>query len=169
MKRSLARYVLIVVVMLCGMDGLVTKVFARPPEPSSFHGERLKQLVAGLGLDEKTLIEVNTILDASRAEQQQLREKLSEAKERMHALLEQTEPDEIKVMSQADIIGGLETEARKQRLRAILRIRALLTPEQRTRLFELLRARGFHGSRAARPSEEQSAASPNVSPGREKP
>lgn len=169
MKRSFWRSLLFFMLVVYGMGRLATPVFARPPGPPPFHGERFKQAVAELGLDEKVLTEVNSILDASSVEQQQLRLKLNEAHERMHTLLEQSEPDEATVMSQADLIGALETEARKHRLRMILRVRALLTPEQRTKLLELLRMRGGRGSRVARSPEEQPAESPKASPGREKP
>jgi hypothetical protein len=47
-------------------------------------------------------------------------------------------------MKQAEAIGELELEERKNRLRATLRIRALLTPEQRE---ELVRIREEEGGR----------------------
>jgi Spy/CpxP family protein refolding chaperone len=54
------------------------------------------------------------------------------------------EPDEGVVMEQADIIGKLETDARKIRLRTMIRVRALLTEEQREKLVR------FHGERKSR-------------------
>jgi Spy/CpxP family protein refolding chaperone len=131
-------------------------VLAHPPGPSlgpGPHGGRLKQLIADLGLDEKTLTEVNQILEASQTEHQELRRQLREAHEHMRTLLEQAEPDEVMVMAQADAIGALETEAQKQRLRTILRVRAFLTPAQRAKLLELLRTR--HSRRPPRPLPPQ--------------
>jgi Spy/CpxP family protein refolding chaperone len=55
--------------------------------------------------------------------------------------LEHENPDEAAVMAQADAIGALKTEAQKHRLRTMLQVRALLTPEQRTKLLDMLRAR----------------------------
>ncbi len=169
MKRSLWRSCLLLMLVLGGIGRVATQVFARPPGPPPFHGERFKQAVAELGLDEKVLTEVNAILDASNVEQQRLRIQLNEAHERMHAFLEQSKPDEATLMSQADLIGTLETEARKHRLRMILRVRALLTLEQRAKLLGLLRGRGGRGSRAVRPPDEQPGDSPKASPGRDKP
>lgn len=166
MKRSVWRSCLLVTFMLGSIGRAATQVFARPPEPPPFHGERFKQAVAELGLNEKVLTEVNAILDASSVEQQQLRLKLNEAHERMHAFLEQSEPNETAVMSQADVIGALETEARKHRLRMILKVRALLTVEQRAKLLELLRARGRRGARGLRPPDEQPGNSLRTPPDR---
>ena len=166
MKRSVWRSCLLVTFMLGSIGRAATQVFARPPEPPSFHGERFKQAVAELGLNEKVLTEVNAILDASNIEQQQLRLKLNEAHERMHTLLEQSEPNETAVLSQADVIGALETEARKHRLRMILKVRALLTLEQRAKLLELLRARGRRGARALHPPDEQPGNSLRTPPDR---
>jgi Spy/CpxP family protein refolding chaperone len=140
-------------------------LFAHPSGPPSSRGERFKQLIAALGLDEKTLTEVNTVLDASHAEHQELRRKLYEAREHMRSLLEQERPDEAAVMSQADTIGALETQAQKLRLQTILHVRALLTPEQRAKLLDMLRARGFHQHRGARRFfEDQPPQDPEASP-----
>jgi len=67
--------------------------------------------------------------------------KLVAAHEQMHALLAADVPDEAAVMQQAERIGALETDERKTRLRGMLQIRALLTPEQRALLVEIHEAR----------------------------
>jgi Spy/CpxP family protein refolding chaperone len=139
MRRLLRQYAKLLV--LCGLVSMPALVLAHPPGPPPPQGGRLKQLIADLGLDEKTLTAVNQILETSQTERQELRRQLREAHEYMRTLLEQAEPDEGMVMAQADTIGALETEAQKQRLRTILHVRAFLTPVQRAKLLELLRAR----------------------------
>jgi hypothetical protein len=52
----------------------------------------------------------------------------------MRTLLSQEVPNEAAVMQQADAIGALKLALLKQRLQAMLRIRALLTPAQRQEL-----------------------------------
>ena len=47
-------------------------------------------------------------------------------------------------MDAADDVGELETAMRKQRLRTMLKINALLTPEQRTKFRHLKRDRKQH-------------------------
>jgi Spy/CpxP family protein refolding chaperone len=56
--------------------------------------------------------------------------------------LEQEDPDEAAVMEQAEAIGALRTESRKQGLRTLLDVRALLTPEQRDDLYGPMGGRG---------------------------
>jgi Spy/CpxP family protein refolding chaperone len=141
MKRLFWRSSWLIVFMFWGIVSLPTIATARPPGSSHPHEGRLERLVETLGLDEDTLAKVNTVIESSKAEHQALRRKLREAHERMRSLLEQENPDEAAVMAQADTIGALKTEAQKQRLRTMLQVRAFLTPEQRTKLLELLRTR----------------------------
>ena len=90
-----------------------------------------------LGLDQETLATIRTIVDASRAQGETLRTELRQAQAQMRTLLSQEVPNEAAVMQQADAIGALELAVRKQRLQAMLRIRALLTPAQRQELMRL--------------------------------
>lgn len=90
-----------------------------------------------LGLDEKTREAIRTIADASRTREEALRAELYTAHAQMRARLLQDLPDEAAVMQQADTIGALELAARKNRLQAMLRIRALLTPAQRQELIQM--------------------------------
>jgi len=87
-----------------------------------------------LGLSEETRAQVRSMVEASRAEGEELRKKSDEARAEMHRLLSLPDTDEATVMRQADVIGALELAEHKSRLRAMLRIRALLTPEQRKEL-----------------------------------
>jgi len=112
---------------------------------SSSRQGRLERLLEEIGLDERTLTEVGKVFDASKSDHQELHRKLREAYEHMRFLLEQETPNEAAVMTQAEVIGGLQTEARKQRLRTLIQVRALLTTEQRAKLLELMRARHQDG------------------------
>jgi len=102
-----------------------------------------------LGLDPAVEQEIRAIASASRAESERTRALLDAAHERMHALLAVDLPDEPAVMQQAERIGALETDERKSRLRGMLQIRALLTPEQRALLVEI------HEERRSRRGDER--------------
>jgi Spy/CpxP family protein refolding chaperone len=102
-----------------------------------------------LGLDAATEAEIRAISSASRAEGERIRESLDAAHREMRALLSADAPDESAVMQQVERIGALETEAHKSRLRGMLQIRALLTPEQRAVLVEI------HKERRARRGERR--------------
>jgi Spy/CpxP family protein refolding chaperone len=118
---------------------------AQPPGPPRGHGpppgpppERfIEEHAERLGLSDETLETLREIVDESRGRGRALRVELRYAHEKMRELLSQEEPDESAVMKQAEAIGELELEERKNRLRATLRIRALLTPEQREELVRI--------------------------------
>ncbi len=127
-----------------------------PPGPPPHHRggpppiERvLERNAERLGLDPATEAEIRAISSASRAEGERIRASLDAAHRTMRALLSQDAPAEAEVMRQAEQIGALETEAQKSRLRAMLRIRSLLTPEQRAVLVEI------HEERRARRGERR--------------
>jgi len=165
MKRFVWCDTQLIVLVLCGFVSLPAPAFAQPSSlPPRSHGGHLEHLVRGIGLDEKTLAEVSKILGTSKTEHKELRRKLREAHERMRSLLAQEEPDETAVMAQADVIGALETEVQKQQLRAVLQMRALLTPAQRAKLLELLRPRHPRGHRRSRLPEGRSPKVPRNPP-----
>lgn len=149
---------------------------AQPTGPPRGHGPRpgppperfIEEHAERLGLGDETLETLHEIVDESRQRGKALRVELRDAHEKMRELLSREEPDESAVMKQAEAIGELELEERKNRLRATLRIRALLTPEQRE---ELVRIREEGGARrisrrmgACR--DDVSRICPDVQPGR---
>ncbi len=119
--------------------------FGGPPGPP--HGgppeeRRLERLVDRLGLDAETEAAVQEVLDEAHERRREVGPRLREAHERMRALMEATEPDEEAILAQADALGALELEARKHRIRTLLRVRELLPPEARDRLVELMKTHG---------------------------
>ena len=77
---------------------------------------------------------IETIVDESRKRARGLHVELRGLHREMHDLLSQETPDEAAVMQQAEAIGQAETELHKHRLGALIKIRALLTGEQREEL-----------------------------------
>jgi Spy/CpxP family protein refolding chaperone len=144
MRQVIQRSIRLFVLFVFSLTGLSTAAHARPPGPPPHVGEPLEHLVETLGLDEATLAKVYQVIDAARAETRELRRKLHEAHQHMRTLLEQETPDEAAVMAQAGRIGTQRTEMEKQRLRTLLQVRALLTPEQRAKLLQALRSRHRH-------------------------
>ncbi len=137
----------------CALLGCVFAVgasFARPPGPHKGNGPpsgSIEEHAEQLGLDEETLDAIQEIVKVSHKRGRALREGRHAAHEVMRSLLSQVAPDESVVMQQAEVIGALELEERKNRLRAMLQIRALLTPQQRE---ELVRIREEMGPRKRR-------------------
>jgi len=116
--------------------------FARgfgPPGPDRDRdpGAFIEENAEALGLDAKTLDAIRSIVAQSKDEGEALHAKLRELHDGMKALLDQASPDESAVMQQIDRIGAAEVEMHKHRVRTMLAIRALLTPEQRDAMAKL--------------------------------
>jgi Spy/CpxP family protein refolding chaperone len=115
--------------------------FARSPFGSadSHHdpGAFIEEYAEAMGLDDETLSAIRSIVEESRGKGDQLHSKLRELHKGMKALLSQGTPDESAVMQQIDTIGAAETEMQKHRLGTMLKIRSLLTPEQREEMVRI--------------------------------
>jgi Spy/CpxP family protein refolding chaperone len=94
----------------------------------------IEEHAAELGLDDATRQAIDQIVDESRERARELHAELRDLHRGMRDLLSQDAPDESAVMQQAEAIGEAETELHKHRLGALIRIRALLTEEQRAEL-----------------------------------
>lgn len=90
-----------------------------------------------LGLEAETLAAIHKIVETVRLQSRPLWRELHQAHTQMRLLLSQETPDPAAVMRQADTIGALELAERKNRLQAMLQIRAILTPAQRQELVRL--------------------------------
>jgi len=101
----------------------------------------IERNAARLGLSKATVAKIRGIVRKSRVEDKRIRGRLDNWNREMRALLETDSPDEREVMLRADLFGRLAAEQRKNRLRAMLAIRALLSPKQRRELMRLHRER----------------------------
>jgi len=105
----------------------------RPPP----FDDMLERNAERLGLDDKTRAEIRGIADGAREESRGAEERLHGLHDEMRNLLDQPAPELEAVLHQVDRIGAAETELHKIRLRTMLRIRGLLTPEQRAELVRI--------------------------------
>jgi Spy/CpxP family protein refolding chaperone len=112
------------------------------PPPFGMHGPPpidriLERHAAELGLSDDVRARVRAIAADAEKQEAPLRETARTQRETLHQLLSQDSPDPDAVMRQADIAGAAETELRKERLRTLLAVRQLLTPEQRAQLVKI--------------------------------
>jgi Spy/CpxP family protein refolding chaperone len=106
------------------------------------HGRRgpdgwIERHAEELDLDDATLEKIEALIDGSREQARAIREEHRAARDEMHALLDLDTPDRAAVMSQAEVLGAIDTRKHQHRLATMLDIRALLTPEQRAKLGDL--------------------------------
>jgi periplasmic protein CpxP/Spy len=97
----------------------------------------LERHAAELNLSDAVREQVRAIAAESEEHEAPLREALRAQRDALHELLAQDAPDPDAVMQQAELVGAAETEMHKQRLRTLLAVRALLTPEQRQQLVKI--------------------------------
>jgi len=135
--------------------GVNAKPAAAKPKPAAaaaplpYPGGLIERHAKRLGLDDATVKEMRSIVEASRAENEKLRKRTEVEQGLLRKMLEPDVPDEKAIMAQADKIGDLIAEQRKNQLRAVLKIRSMLTPEQRAELAKI-RAEGAGGAAANR-------------------
>jgi Spy/CpxP family protein refolding chaperone len=117
----------------------------RPPpaaqaEPRHHHapGSFAALYAERLGLDAEAQAKIQEIVAQSGVRDRELREELDAARQRIHDLMNEVHhPEEAAIMAQAEAIGAVEAEIHKNRLRAILKIREILSPEQRKELLRM--------------------------------
>jgi Spy/CpxP family protein refolding chaperone len=86
--------------------------------------------VDALQLDDATKTQVIAILDQAREQRRARKDEFRAARQRMDDLLAKPDVTEAELMAQVDADAALHTEAHKAKLRTLLAIRGLLTPEQ---------------------------------------
>jgi Spy/CpxP family protein refolding chaperone len=91
---------------------------------------RLERGVEQLDLAPDTKQAVYKVIDQARTQQRALADQIRAAHQQMRTLLDAPTPDVDAVLAQADTLGGLMTQERKNDLRALVQIRTMLTPEQ---------------------------------------
>jgi len=99
----------------------------------------LERHASELGLDEKTLAAVRKIGDEARDASRRRQEELRAEARRLSENFAKEMPDAAALAKQADTVGRTWTEALKERLSASVKLRELLTPEQRKKAAELRR------------------------------
>jgi Spy/CpxP family protein refolding chaperone len=139
------------------MSGFAAAAVAQPPdrEPGDGplgmrrHGRHgpppiekvLERHADELGLDAATRAAIRAIAAKAREDEAPLDEERRALHEEMRQLLDGESPKLEDVMQAADRIGAAETELKKRRLRTMLEVRALLTPEQREKLVKIFEER----------------------------
>jgi Spy/CpxP family protein refolding chaperone len=115
---------------------LVVSLLFGAPSVARAHGPGpgLERMAAELELTAATKARIKAIVDGTRAEEQGLHQQLHKSRHALRRLLEQDLPREDEVMARADAIDAQMSKLHKLRLRTLLRIHRLLTPQQRGKL-----------------------------------
>jgi Spy/CpxP family protein refolding chaperone len=141
MKRS--RLALAAAALVAGLSATVA--FASPHAHGG--GHRFERAIESLDLDADTQARVDAVFDAARPAHRELGRTLRDKADALKALMADPAATEDAVLAQVDAIGKLSTEMRKQEMRTVFQVRALLTPDQRTQLKEKMEKRWHRGGR----------------------
>lgn len=142
MHRSYSLALGFALLALTGVLSLTTSTWARGPRHGFDRMMRLEEHIDALNLDDATRTAIHEALAKGRSAQDDIHNQLQKARQDLRAMLRQDKPDEAQVLAQSEVVGGLETEQRKQALHTWLTVRGLLTPEQRASLREAMRPHG---------------------------
>ncbi len=157
MTRRTRMTALLLCASLLAMSGFAAAAAAQPPDREPGDGPRgmrrhgrhgpppiekvLERHADELGLGADTREAILAIAAKAREDEAPLDEQLRALHGEMRQLLDGESPKLEDVMQAADRIGAAETELRKHRLRTMLEVRTLLTPEQREKLVKIFEER----------------------------
>ena len=106
--------------------------WARGPGGMKNQGPALEEVAVELGLDDSTISNLKEIRREARDATMEIKFEIKKLKVAMHDLLDEDTPNESQVMRLIEDMGKLEVEVRKTKIRAMIKARSFLTPEQRT-------------------------------------
>jgi Spy/CpxP family protein refolding chaperone len=142
MQRSYGLALGCALLALTGVLSLSTSTWARAPRHGFDRMGRLEEHIDALNLDDAKRTAIHEAINQGQSAQDDIRSKLQKARQELRAMLRADTTDEVQILQQVEVVGGLETAQRKQALQTWLTIRELLTPEQRASLREAMRSHG---------------------------
>ena len=103
-----------------------------------FRPEVIEAVAAELGLAGDVVAKIKEQVYRADKDVIKIRADLEAARLELRRLMDEDRTNAAQVMKQVEAVGGLETELRKNRVRLLLSVRELLTPEQRKNLQRVL-------------------------------
>ncbi len=103
--------------------------------------EMIEHVAGELGVDAKVIGQIKTLTYDANKEAIDIRADMQRAHLELRQLMDEPQPDLKKVMKQVEVVGGIETKLRKNRVQLMLSVHALLTPDQRSKLKGILASR----------------------------
>jgi len=108
--------------------------------PGGFaEGRLMKKKAKEIGLSEETVAKIDAVIKAGKAEEAKLREENMAAIKELNELLAQNLPSEKELMAAADKVGANAEKSRELKMKSVIEMRSLLTPEQLEKFMEFRR------------------------------
>ncbi len=109
------------------------------------HWGMFEHMADELGLPDATRKKIADLVYEAKKQGIALRADLEQAKLELHRLMEQDKPDTEAILKQFDKVGQVKNELAKLRLRTMLQVQQLLTPEQRKKARSHMMMMMMHG------------------------
>jgi Spy/CpxP family protein refolding chaperone len=110
----------------------------RPNTPGGYaEGRLMKKKAEQLGLTEETVAKIDAAIKAGTAEEEKLREQSMTAIGELNEILAKNLPSEKELMAASDKVGENASKSRALKMRSVIEMRSLLTPEQLEKFMEI--------------------------------
>jgi Spy/CpxP family protein refolding chaperone len=135
-------------ILFCGLMSialLASTAFAqqrarRPSTPGGFaEGRLMKKNATEIGLSEEDIAKIDAAMEASKAAEDKLREQSTAAITELNDTLAKNLPTEKELMAAADKVGANAEKSRALKMKSIIEMRSLLTPEQLKKFMDIRR------------------------------
>ena len=119
--------------------------------PGLLNPKRIERIADRLGVSEDVAKQMKSMVFEAKRARIDLRAGIDKNRVDLQELIHADAPDETAIMAKIDVIGQLQIKVRKLRVGTMLKVRALLTPEQRKKLRKLMAKRmGKRGRKGRR-------------------
>ena len=133
---------------VCGLMSIALLAATAPAQqrsgrsntPGGFaEGRLMKKNAKELGLSEDDVTKIDAVIKVGRGEEQKLREQNEVAIGELNKILAQNLPNEKELMAASDKVGEIALKSRALKIKSVIEMRSLLTPEQLEKFMELRR------------------------------
>ena len=100
-------------------------------------GRMMKNRAKEIGLSEEVVAKIDAAIEAIKAEEEKLREPSMAAIGELNEVLAKNLPSEKELMAAADKVGENASKSRALKMKSVIEIRSLLTPEQLEKFMEI--------------------------------
>jgi Spy/CpxP family protein refolding chaperone len=100
-------------------------------------GRLMKKNAKELGLSEEVVAKIDAAIEATKVEEAKLREQSMTTIGELNEILAQNLPSEKELMAAANKVGESASKSRTLKMKSVIEVRSLLTPEQLEKFMEL--------------------------------
>ena len=134
--------------LLCGLMSIALLATTAPAQqragragtPGGFaEGRLMKKKATELGLSEDTVTKIDAAIEAGKGEETKLREQSKAAIGELEKILAQNLPNEKELMAASKKVAEIASKSRVLKMKSVIEMRSLLTPEQLEKFMELRR------------------------------